>query len=130
YANSVGPGQRPVSNMTPLVVIDHAKGSTTTLGASGGRRISSAVIQIALLLIDHAYGAQDAVSAPRIDTDGDTVFADPRLPQALLTNLAQMGHNIELREEDLTTLHYGNPAVIVRDADGLLTSGVNPNQWT
>ena len=53
------------------------------VGASGGRRILPAVLQIASFLIDHGMSLEDAFHQPRLDVSGpDLVTADERLPFA------------------------------------------------
>jgi gamma-glutamyltranspeptidase/glutathione hydrolase len=87
-ANSLAPGKRPLSNMCP-VVLQRANGDRFALGASGGRRIMPAVMQLASFLSDFNMSLDDAMHQPRIDVSGtDVVTIDRRLDdvtQAALT---------------------------------------------
>lgn len=72
-ANSITPGGRPVANMAPALVIDPATGRSWALGASGGRRIVSAIVQlIAGIAIDRIDGT-GVLARPRIDASGAPV---------------------------------------------------------
>jgi gamma-glutamyltranspeptidase/glutathione hydrolase len=63
-ANAIAPGKRPLSSMTPTMVL---KDGTLfmTVGAPGGGRISTAVLQVILNVIDFGMNVQDAIDAPR-----------------------------------------------------------------
>jgi gamma-glutamyltranspeptidase / glutathione hydrolase len=78
-ANSLAPGRQPLSNMCPA--IGEGGGRRFALGASGGRRILPAVLQVASFLLDHGMGLEEAIHYPRLDASGpDLVTADARLP--------------------------------------------------
>src|SRR4029079_4170630 len=64
-ANAIAPGKRPLSSMTPTIVLKDGK-LFMTAGAPGGSRISTAVAQVILNVIDFGLNVQDAVDAPRI----------------------------------------------------------------
>ena len=61
-ANLVGPGKRPLSSMTPTIVVKDGK-LFMTAGAPGGGRISTAVLQVILNVIDFGMNVQDAIDA-------------------------------------------------------------------
>jgi gamma-glutamyltranspeptidase/glutathione hydrolase len=64
--NSVQPGKRPLSSMTPTIVLKKDGTPWFALGARGGPRIISAVIQTVINVIDHDMDIQQAIDAPRI----------------------------------------------------------------
>jgi gamma-glutamyltranspeptidase / glutathione hydrolase len=64
-ANAIAPGKRPLSSMTPTIVLKDGK-LFMTAGAPGGSRISTAVAQVILNVIDFGMNVQDAVDAPRV----------------------------------------------------------------
>ncbi|WP_083449613.1 gamma-glutamyltransferase family protein [Actinoplanes rectilineatus] len=128
--NSIAPGKRPLSNMTPIIVSDRSGGPFLCLGATGGQRISTAVAQILSLVVDAGYGIQDAISTPRFDVSVDDVILDSRMPRHVVTDLERRGHSIVLRSEEFTTLHFANACGILRSSDGEYTSGVNPLSMT
>ena len=64
-ANAIAPGKRPLSSMTPTIVLKDGK-LFMTAGAPGGSRITTAVAQVILNVIDFGMNVQDAVDAPRV----------------------------------------------------------------
>ena len=63
-ANAIQPGKRPLSSMTPTILVRDGK-LFMTVGAPGGSRISTAVMQVILNVIDFGMNVQEAVDAPR-----------------------------------------------------------------
>ncbi|QRF63350.1 gamma-glutamyltransferase family protein [Variovorax paradoxus] len=129
-SNSVAPGKRPATNMSPLIVKRPDGRPLLTVGASGGRKIIPAVVQVLNLVIDHGLGMQDAVAHPRLDIEGDKVILDSRFGESVARQLKDMGHVVELRREDLSTFEFGNACGILSGDDGSFFSGVNPFQMT
>ncbi|WP_037051316.1 gamma-glutamyltransferase [Pseudonocardia halophobica] len=68
-ANSIRPGARPLANMGPTV-ITHEGRPVAALGASGGRRIISTMVQLVINLLDRRTSLTDALAAPRVDASG------------------------------------------------------------
>jgi gamma-glutamyltranspeptidase/glutathione hydrolase len=62
--NAIQPGKRPLSSMTPTIVLKDGK-LFMTAGAPGGSRISTAVLQVILNVVDFGMNVQDAVDFPR-----------------------------------------------------------------
>ncbi|HME21192.1 MAG TPA: gamma-glutamyltransferase [Acetobacteraceae bacterium] len=127
--NSVAPGRRPTTNMSPVIVLNGDGIPILTLGASGGRKILPAAAQILSLVIDCGIPLQRAISHPRLDIEGGTTIIDSRFPATVPARLQELGHNVEMRDEGLSTFEYGNPCGIQRH-DGRFRSGVNPFQMT
>jgi gamma-glutamyltranspeptidase / glutathione hydrolase len=63
--NAIAPGKRPLSSMTPTIVLKDGK-LFMTAGAPGGSRITTAVAQVILNVVDFGMNVQDAVDAPRV----------------------------------------------------------------
>ena len=64
-ANAIQPGKRPLSSMTPTILLKDGR-LFMTVGAPGGSRISTAVLQVILNVLDFGMNVQDAVDAPRV----------------------------------------------------------------
>ena len=64
--NAVQPGKRPLSSMTPTIVLRKDGSLWFAVGARGGPRIISAVMQTVTNVIDHNMDIQAAIDAPRI----------------------------------------------------------------
>jgi gamma-glutamyltranspeptidase/glutathione hydrolase len=67
--NLPGPWKRPVSTMSPTIVLENGK-PALCVGASGGSRIVTATQQVAMNVLVHGINAGDAVAAPRIHHQG------------------------------------------------------------
>ena len=79
-ANAPGPGKRPLSSMTPTIVLKDGKPFLVT-GSPGGSRIITAVLQIIANIIDRGMPVAEAVAAPRIHHQWppDQVFVENTL---------------------------------------------------
>jgi len=87
--NSLGPAKRPLTNMCPVIARRDGR-PWFAIGASGGRQIFPAVLQIASFLIDHGKSLEEALHQPRIDASGgETIAVDPRLPQTVRRALSE-----------------------------------------
>ena len=114
--NSIAAGQRPLSNMCPLVA---TRGGAPwfALGASGGRRILPAVFQLTAFLVDCGLSPDEAVAHPRLNVDGGpAVEADPRLGPAVLEALAAALPVIEV-EDLVSPNHYASPLIAGRNGE-------------
>ena len=94
-ANLPGPNKRPLSSMSPTIVLKDGKPFLVT-GSPGGSRIITAVLQQVVNVIDFKMPVDQAVSAPRLhhQWQPDQVFAEPGFDPALLAALAARGHAI------------------------------------
>jgi gamma-glutamyltranspeptidase/glutathione hydrolase len=63
--NAIAPHKRPLSAMTPTILLKDGK-LFMTVGAPGGSRIPTAVLQVILNVVDFGMNVQDAIDAPRI----------------------------------------------------------------
>jgi gamma-glutamyltranspeptidase/glutathione hydrolase len=95
HANLPAPGKRPLSSMTPTIVLKDGKPILVT-GSPGGSRIITAVLQVITNVIDFHMGVADAVSAPRLHNQWqpDKTFAEPGFAPAVLETLKARGHTI------------------------------------
>ena len=114
--NSLAAGKRPLTNMCPVIARRGGKG-WFAIGASGGRKIMPAVLQISSFLIDHGMNLEDAFHHPRIDASGgDAVGVDPRLPAAIQKALAD-SFPTQLTEFVVYPTHFACPSAVLRDPD-------------
>ena len=97
-ANSIEPGKRPLSSMSPTLVLDPQGRSFMTLGAAGGMRIITAVAQVISNVIDQKMPLQDAVSAPRIYAWPGDISAEGRIPALSVNGLAALGHKVAVQD--------------------------------
>lgn len=65
-ANAIAPKKRPLSSMSPTIVVDGMGESVLTAGAAGGPKIINATLQILVRCLDLEMHVEKAVAAPRI----------------------------------------------------------------
>jgi gamma-glutamyltranspeptidase/glutathione hydrolase len=63
--NAIAPGKRPISSMTPTIISKDGK-LFLVLGAPGGSRITTAVLQVIVNIVDFGMNVQDAIDFARI----------------------------------------------------------------
>jgi gamma-glutamyltranspeptidase/glutathione hydrolase len=95
-ANSIAPGKRPLSSMSPTIIFKNGQ-PIISLGAAGGPKIISAVLQELVDMLDLGMTPQQAVAAPRIHQQWspDKLYVESKLPGSLQQSLMQRGHKIE-----------------------------------
>jgi gamma-glutamyltranspeptidase/glutathione hydrolase len=97
-ANAPGPGKRPLSSMTPTIVLKDGKPFLVT-GSPGGSLIITTVLQIVIDVIDRGMDIAGAVSAPRVHDQWmpDRVFAEPGLAPDIIAALQSSGDSVVVR---------------------------------
>jgi gamma-glutamyltranspeptidase / glutathione hydrolase len=97
-ANAPAPRKRPLSSMTPTIVMKDGKPYLVT-GSPGGSRIISTVLQVIVNTLDHQMPLEDAIAAPRIHHQWlpDQVSAERGYPEATLNTLKERGHDFMVR---------------------------------
>jgi gamma-glutamyltranspeptidase/glutathione hydrolase len=122
-ANLVAPGKRPLSSMSPTLVLDD-RGVVACLGGSGGPRIISNVVQVLLDVFVFGRDVGAAVEAPRVHHQWtpDRLRAEPTVDAWTLALLRARGHVID----PLTTI-TAVQAVVVR-ADGAREAASDPRK--
>lgn len=123
-ANAIAPGKRPLSSMTPTIVLGDEQ--IAVLGTPGGSRIISMVIQ-GVLALDAGKSALEAAAEPRVHhqylPDEVSIEKDALSP-ALRAGLEARGHVI--KEEPRS---WGNMQVVTWDlTDGDVEAGADP-RW-
>jgi gamma-glutamyltranspeptidase / glutathione hydrolase len=94
-ANLPGPSKRPLSSMTPTIVLKDGKPILVT-GSPGGSRIITAVLQVIVNVIDFRMPVVQAVGSPRLHNQWqpDETYAEPGFAPDVLDALRARGHSI------------------------------------
>jgi gamma-glutamyltranspeptidase / glutathione hydrolase len=97
-ANAPGPGKRPLSSMTPTIVLKDGKPFLVT-GSPGGSYIITVVLQVVTNVIDRGMDIASAVSAPRVHNQWlpDHVFAEPGFSADLIAALEARGDAVTVQ---------------------------------
>ncbi|MDH3380614.1 MAG: gamma-glutamyltransferase family protein, partial [Gammaproteobacteria bacterium] len=120
--NSMAPGKRPLSNMCP-VLIRGADGSRFALGASGGRRIMPAVLQLASGLVDFKMPVDHVLDVPRIDVSGSSrVAVDDRFDDSIISAL-RASFDIDVVQNRVYPNCFACPNVVGYDPAACRTMG-------
>jgi gamma-glutamyltranspeptidase/glutathione hydrolase len=95
-ANSVQPNKRPLSSMTPTIVLQDAK-PYLVLGAPGGSRIITGVLQVFLNVVDFGMTVQQAVDQPRLHHQWkpDVLYLERGFSPDTQALLEKRGHKLE-----------------------------------
>ncbi len=98
-ANAPGPGKRPLSSMTPTIVLKDGKPFLIT-GSPGGSRIINTVLQVVVNVIDRGMDIAGAVSALRVHHQWmpDHVLVEPGFPDALIKALEARGDTVMVQK--------------------------------
>ncbi|UCE65791.1 MAG: gamma-glutamyltransferase [Candidatus Zixiibacteriota bacterium] len=94
-ANSVQPGKRPLSSMSPTLVLKDGK-PAGIFGSPGGPRIITTVVQIILNVVEFEMDIQQAVDNPRVHHQWkpDIVFVEPAISFDTIEKLMTRGHTV------------------------------------
>lgn len=121
-ANSIAPGKKPLSSMTPTIVLKN-KQPVLALGASGGPRIITGTLQTLLNVVDFGMDVEAAVSAPRFHHQWmpETLFIEKDMPFDVRSALMAKGHQLAMGEAE-------NVVQAVMNHDGQLTGASDPRK--
>jgi gamma-glutamyltranspeptidase / glutathione hydrolase len=94
-ANAIGPGKRPLSAMTPTIILKDGK-VFLILGSPGGPTIITTVANILMGVVDYGLDIQEAVNAPRYHHQWipDAILMEDRISPDTVGLLENRGHKI------------------------------------
>lgn len=93
HAQSIAPGKRITTSQAPLIALRDGR-PIVALGLPGGLRIFGSAMQALIALLDHGMSLQEAVEAPRIWTQGQTLEIEPGIAGPVRAALQAMGHEV------------------------------------
>lgn len=132
-ANAIEPGKRPLSSMTPTLVLKDNEIFMVT-GSPGGSRIINAVLQIIINVIDHKMNVADATVAPRFHHQWypESLLMEDGFNSDTIAQLRAIGYSIDTPESHgnlytPTGRHLGFLQSIVKK-DGVLTGAADPRK--
>ena len=113
-AAAVGPGRRPLSSMTPTILVRDGK-AVLAVGASGGPRIITATLQVLLNRVRFDLPVAEAVAAPRQHHQWlpNRLLLEPAVRAAAGGSLAALGHEVETADS------LGVSQLVARTPEGL-----------
>ncbi|XP_075751664.1 scoloptoxin SSD14-like isoform X2 [Rhipicephalus microplus] len=95
HANSMAPFKRPLTSLSPILVLG-PKDSLLALAAAGDLRIPTSLSQVAIRVLWEKKSIKKAIDYPRIHTDllSGTIFYEPSMPEKLMQKLGQKNHTL------------------------------------
>ncbi|WP_054312878.1 gamma-glutamyltransferase [Mesorhizobium sp. 1M-11] len=125
-ANSIAGLKRPLANMAPMILTKDSE-ARAALGAPGGRRIISAVVQLAINIIERRMNAEGSVLAARIDASGPAILVSERLAHNV-RHWDQKRYPTRLVEEQFAPFGYelARPAIVLRSPEGVISGATDP----
>lgn len=135
--NVVAPGKRPRITLTPTLVLKDGQ-PLMILSTPGGDNQDQALLQVLLNVIEFGMNPQEAVEAPRFDTQHyvssfdnheflpGVLNVESRLPAEVIAQLNARGHKIKIQSAWGTG---SSPTVIIYDAkSGVISGGADPRR--
>ncbi|MBW3535407.1 MAG: gamma-glutamyltransferase [Gemmatimonadetes bacterium] len=125
-ANAVEPGKRPLSAMTPTLVLDGRGELRLVVGTPGGATIITTVFQVVSNMLDHGMALAPAVAAPRVHHQHlpDQLWTEPGgLPEDVMRELRGWGHRVVERDE-----WSGDVQAVRVGVDGSLEGAADPRR--
>jgi gamma-glutamyltranspeptidase / glutathione hydrolase len=106
-ANAIGPGKRPLSSMTPTIVVRGGK-PFLVLGSPGSSKIITTVANVLMGVIDYEMNIQEAVNAPRFHNQWlpDVLNVERWFSPDTVQALQKMGYKVQI---GLGDGEYGSP---------------------
>jgi gamma-glutamyltranspeptidase / glutathione hydrolase len=120
-ANAVAPGKRPLSSMSPTIVLRDGK-PILALGAAGGPTIISQVVMALVNMLDLGMTPQAAIAQPRIhhQWSPDELVVERTLPESMQKALKELGHDVKVKPT------LGVTQIVGRTADGKFVGTADP----
>jgi gamma-glutamyltranspeptidase/glutathione hydrolase len=95
-ANAIGPGKRPLSSMTPTIVVHDGK-PFLVLGSPGSSKIITTVANVLIGVVDYGMNIQEAVNAPRFHNQWlpDILYVERWFSPDTVRVLEAMGYHVQ-----------------------------------
>jgi gamma-glutamyltranspeptidase/glutathione hydrolase len=118
HANAPAPGKRPLSSITPTIVLKDGK-PFMTLGTPGGPRIITTVAQIIMNVVDFNMDLQTAITDSRMHCPNAPIAQiEKPIADSIIKGLEARGHKLNLRPE--RSPYFGGAQGIMILPDGSL----------
>lgn len=125
-ANKPAPGKKPVSNMSPTVVLKGGK-PCMSIGTAGAARIISVLPQIIINVVDFGMNIQEAINAPKFHCMSDEISMESRISRKKSDELSAMGYAINRRKA--YDVYFGGAQGLVLDpSTGTFYGGADPRR--
>jgi gamma-glutamyltranspeptidase/glutathione hydrolase len=120
-ANAIEGGKRPLSSMSPTIVLRDGE-PAGIFGSPGGPRIITTVVQTFLNVVEFGMDIQQAVDFPRVHHQWkpDWLYVEPEIADSIIVDLEAKGHEVKQRS------HWSSAQCIWIDpSTGQITGGTD-----
>ena len=118
-SNAIGPGKRPLSSMTPTIVVHDGK-TVLVLGSPGSSKIITTVANVLMGVVDYGMNIQEAVDAPRFHNQWlpDVLNVEQWFSPDTVGILRNMGYDVEfgVRDGETVSPYWSDAECIAIDA--------------
>ncbi|XP_067130274.1 scoloptoxin SSD14-like [Centruroides vittatus] len=121
-SNRIKPGRRPMSSMSPTIILDDKGKVWLVIGGSGGSRIASGIALVAMQLIWLDKNVKEAIDMLRVHHQlfPDYISYENNFPKVVLRKLQKLGHKTKEKEGSLSVIE-----AIHRDKSGMWHSNAD-----
>jgi gamma-glutamyltranspeptidase/glutathione hydrolase len=127
HANSIAGGKRPLSSMSPTLLLKDGK-PYATIGSPGGTRILTTMAMLISDLVDFDMDIQSAINIPRINNyEYGPLKIESRIPAEVQNELLQMGHELQVKK-DFDLYFGGAQGVVIDQKSGVMHGGADPRR--
>jgi gamma-glutamyltranspeptidase/glutathione hydrolase len=135
HPNQLAPGKRPRVTLSPTMVLKEGK-PWLVMSTPGGDNQDQAMLQVLLNIIDFGMRPQEAVEAPRFQTEHfyssfayhefrpGVLYLESRIAQNVASALTEMGHRAMVRRP----WSNGSAPTLIRVENGVLEGGADPRR--
>lgn len=105
-ANAIGPGKRPLSSMTPTIVVHDGK-TFLVLGSPGSSKIITTVANVLMGVVDNGMNIQESVDAPRFHNQWlpDVLNVEQWFSPDTVQALQKMGYDVQIGLHEFGSVH-------------------------
>lgn len=135
HPNSLAPHKRPRVTLSPTIILKDGK-PFLALSTPGGDNQDQAMLQVILNIIDFGMGPQEAVEAPRFQTEhfyssfafhefaAGKLNLEARIPRAVADKLGTLGHKVTVTGE----WSNASAPTVIQTAGGVIQGGADPRR--
>lgn len=125
--NSIEGGKKPLSSMSPTILLTPEGKPFAVLGSPGATKIFTTVAQMIVKLVDYDMGIQEAIDSPRIwDSHAENILYEDSIPEGEINKLLGKGHEVTSTPEWSRSL--GSVNAILYGEDKAIYGGADPRR--
>jgi gamma-glutamyltranspeptidase/glutathione hydrolase len=123
HRNCIGPRKRPMHTLVPAMVLKGGE-PLMAFGVMGAHFQPMGHVYVMTNVFHYGMDPQEAIDAPRVFFDGDTVLVEESVPEPVVAGLKRLGHRAAARR-----MPWGGAQVVVIDRErGVLTGASDPRK--